>query len=59
MLSGSSTTLIPALRKQKQADFWVWGQPGLWSKFKDSQSYLERPCLQTKPNHTKAKKKKT
>jgi hypothetical protein len=29
-------TLIPALGRQKQADFWVWGQPGLQSEFQDS-----------------------
>jgi hypothetical protein len=37
--------LIPALGRQKQADFWVWGQPGLQSEFQDSQDYTEKPCL--------------
>jgi hypothetical protein len=39
------TPLIPALRRQRQADFWVRGQPGLQSEFQDSQGYTEKPCL--------------
>jgi hypothetical protein len=42
--------LIPALRRQRQADFWVQGQPDLQSEFKDSQSYTEKPCLE-ETNH--------
>jgi hypothetical protein len=38
--------LIPALGRQRQADFWVWGQPGLQSKFQNSQGYTEKPCLE-------------
>jgi hypothetical protein len=49
-----STPLIPALGRQRQADFWVRGQPGLQSEFQDSQGYTEKPCLQKKK-----KKKKT
>ena len=30
------TPLIPALGRQRQADFWVRGQPGLQSEFQDS-----------------------
>jgi hypothetical protein len=46
--------LIPALGRQRQADFWVRGQPGLQSEFQDSQRYTEKPCLKkTKPNQTK------
>jgi hypothetical protein len=37
--------LIPALGRQRQADFWVRGQPGLQSEFQDSQGYTEKPCL--------------
>jgi hypothetical protein len=37
------TPLIPALRRQRQADFWVQGQPGLQSEFQDSQGYTEKP----------------
>jgi hypothetical protein len=45
--------LIPALRRQRQADFWVRGQPGLQSEFQDSQGYTEKPC----PGKKKKKKK--
>jgi hypothetical protein len=38
--------LIPALRRQRQADFWVRGQPGLQSELQDSQGYTEKPCLE-------------
>jgi hypothetical protein len=51
------TPLIPALGRQRQADFWVQGQPGLQSEFQDSQSYTEKPCLK-KPKKKKKKKKK-
>jgi hypothetical protein len=39
------TLLIPALGRQRQADFWIWGQPSLQSESQDSQSYTEKPCL--------------
>jgi hypothetical protein len=39
------TPLIPALGRQRQADLCVRGQPGLQSKFQDSQGYTEKPCL--------------
>jgi hypothetical protein len=59
---GWHTPLIPALGRQRQADFWVWGQPGLQSEFQDSQGYTEKPCLenhnQTKPNQNKTKQNK-
>jgi hypothetical protein len=42
------TPLIPALGRQRQADFWVRGQPGLHSEFRDSQGYTEKPCLKNK-----------
>jgi hypothetical protein len=42
------TPLIPALGRQRQADFWVRGQPGLQSKLQDSQGYTEKPCLKKK-----------
>ena len=50
---------IPALGRQRQADFWVRGQPGLQSEFQDSQSYTEKPCLKKNKNKNKNKKKKT
>jgi hypothetical protein len=31
--------------RQRQADPWVWGQPGLQSKFQDNQASTEKPCL--------------
>jgi hypothetical protein len=43
--------LIPALRRQRQADFWVRGQPGLQSEFQDSQGYTEKPCLEKTTPH--------
>jgi hypothetical protein len=46
----------PALGRQRQADFWVRGQPGLQNEFQDSQSYTEKPCLE-KPFKKKKKKK--
>jgi hypothetical protein len=59
------TPLIPALGRQRQADFWVQGQPGLQSEFQDSQGYTEKPCLekqkpnkQTKKNQPNKKQKK-
>jgi hypothetical protein len=39
------TPLIPALWRQRQADFWARGQPALKSEFQDSQGYTEKPCL--------------
>ena len=48
--------LIPALRRQRQADFWVWGQPGLQSKVQDSQGYKEKPCLKTNKQTNKQNK---
>jgi hypothetical protein len=50
------TPWIPALGRQRQADFWV-GQPGLQSEFQDSQGYTERPCLE-KQNRKKQNKTK-
>jgi hypothetical protein len=52
------TPLIQALGRQRQADFWVQGQPGLQSEFQDSQSYTEKPCLKTKQNKKQKQKKK-
>ena len=38
---------------------WVLGQPGLQSKFQDSQSYTEKPCLNPAiPQKTNQKKNK-
>jgi hypothetical protein len=50
--------LIPALRRQRQANFWVRGQPGLQSEFQDSQGYTEKPCLEKNKQTKKNPKKK-
>jgi hypothetical protein len=47
--------LIPTLRRQRQVDFWVRGQPGLQSEFQDSQGFTEKPYLK-KPKKKKKKK---
>jgi hypothetical protein len=52
------TPLISALGRQRQADFWVRGQPGLQSEFQDSLGYTEKPCLEKKQK-TKKQKQKT
>jgi hypothetical protein len=48
--------LIPALGRRRQADFWVWSQPGLQSEFQDSHGYTEKPCLE-KPKTKQTNKK--
>jgi hypothetical protein len=50
--------LIPALGRQRQADFWVRGQPSLQSEFQDSQGYTEKPCLEKPKPKPKNKNKK-
>jgi hypothetical protein len=49
--------LIPALGRQRQADFQVQGQPGLQSEFQDSQGYTEKPSLEKARSDTALKKK--
>ena len=50
--------VISALGRQRQVDFWVWGQPGLQSEFQDSQDCTEKPCLaKTKNQKTNNKKR--
>jgi hypothetical protein len=34
---------------------WVWGQPGLQSKFQYSQSYTKKPCLKNNSNNNKCR----
>jgi hypothetical protein len=48
------TPLIPALGRQRQADFWVRGQPGLQSEFQASQG-LHREALSQKTNQPNKK----
>jgi hypothetical protein len=49
--------LIPTLRRQRQADFCVRGQPGLQSEFQDSLGYTEKSCLEKTNKQTKTKTK--
>jgi hypothetical protein len=49
------TPLILALRRQRQADFWI--QSGLQSEFQDSQGYTEKRCLKKQTNKQTNKKK--
>jgi hypothetical protein len=49
------TSLIPVLGRQRQADFWVRGQPGIQSEFQDSQGYTEKPSLKKQKTKTKTK----
>jgi hypothetical protein len=51
--------LIPALRRQRQADFWVRGQPGLQSEFQDSQGYTEKTLSRKRTKQNKTKQNKT
>jgi hypothetical protein len=52
------TPVIPALRRQRQADFCVRGQPGLQSEFQDSQGYTHtKKTLSLKNKQTKNPKK--
>ena len=44
--------------RQRQADFWVQGQPGLQSEFQDSQGYAEKPCLRKKKKKKEKKERK-
>jgi hypothetical protein len=49
---------IPALGRQRQADFSVRCQPVLQSKFQDSQDDTEKPCLGKNKNKNKTKQNK-
>jgi hypothetical protein len=49
--------LIPALGRQRQADFSIQGQPGLHSEFQDSQGYTEKPVSVSKKQTKKQKTK--
>jgi hypothetical protein len=47
----------PSTWEERQADFWVRGQPGLQSEFQDSLGCTEKPCL--KKQKTTKKQNKT
>jgi hypothetical protein len=51
--------VILALERQRQADFWVRGQPDLQSEFQDRQGYTEKSCLKNKQTNKQKQKKKT
>jgi hypothetical protein len=51
------TPLMPALGRQRQADFLVRGQPGLQSECQYSQGYTEKPCLKTNKQTNKQTEK--
>ena len=42
------TPLIPALGRQKQVDFWDWGQPGLHTMA--ARATQRKPCLKKQTN---------
>jgi hypothetical protein len=42
--------VVPALRKQRQADLCVQGHPGLYSKSQKSQGYTEKSVYKKKNN---------
>ena len=48
--------LIPDLRRQRQGDFWVLGQPELQSEFQYSQGYTEKPCFEKQKTNKQTKK---
>ena len=50
--------LISGLGRQRQADFWVQGQPGLQSELKDIQGYTEKLCLEKIDKQNKTNKQK-
>jgi hypothetical protein len=60
---GGARLLIPALRRQRQVDFWVRGQPGLQSEFQDRQTARatqRNPVSEKQTNkHTKTNKQRT
>jgi hypothetical protein len=56
-MHGGTHLLSKALRRQRRADFWVLGQPGLQSELQDIQGYTEKPCLKKQTNKTKQQQK--
>ena len=49
---------ISGIGRQRQADFWVQGQPGLQSELKDIQGYTEKLCLEKTDKQNKTNKQK-
>jgi hypothetical protein len=50
--------LIPALGRERQANFWVQGQPGLQSEFQDSQGYRKKQSWKANKQKNKQKTKR-
>jgi hypothetical protein len=53
------TSFVPELGRQRQADLWVQGQPGLQSEAQDSQGCIKKPYLENKTKQNKTKQNKT
>jgi hypothetical protein len=51
--------LIPALRRQRQPDLSVQGQPGIQNEFQNSQEYTKTLYQKTDQNNTQITKRKT
>lgn len=47
-----NTYLIPAVKRQRQADHQVWGQLAVHTEFEPSQSYIVKPSLREKNKQT-------
>ena len=41
--------------KQRRANLWVWGYPGLQNEFEDSQSYTARAISKNQMNNSNVK----
>jgi hypothetical protein len=50
--------LIPTLKRQRQADLWIRGQPSLQSKFQDSQGHTEKHYVEEKRREEKRREEK-
>jgi hypothetical protein len=50
MINTGRTPLIPTLRRQRQADLGIPGQPDLQNKFQNSQGYTGKPCPKKNKN---------
>jgi hypothetical protein len=46
----------PSTWRQRQADLWVQGQPGLQSEFQETQGFTEKPCLKKQKEKRKERK---
>jgi hypothetical protein len=52
---GEAHAFDPSTLEAEAGGFlWVQGQPGLQSKFQDSQGYIKKPCLQKEKERKKS-----